>query len=53
MNSAFPVVTIDYTHYNCTAVCSNNVKGMEELLKYIYKKGHRKLLTYMDRKTRM
>ena len=42
MNSAFPVVTIDYTHYNCTAVCSNNVKGMEELLKYIYKKGHRK-----------
>ena len=43
MNSAFPVVTIDYTHYNCTAVCSNNVKGMEELLKYIYKKGHRKI----------
>ena len=39
MNSAFPVVTIDYTHYNCTAVCSNNVKGMEELLKYIYKDG--------------
>ena len=31
MNSAFPVVTIDYTHYNCTAVCSNNVKGMEEI----------------------
>lgn len=43
MNSAFPVVTIDYTHYNCTAVCSNNVKGMEDLLKYIYKKGHRKI----------
>ena len=43
MNSAFPVVTIDYTHYNCTAVCSNNVKGMEDLLKYIYQKGHRKI----------
>lgn len=27
MNSAFPVVTIDYTHYNCTAVCSNNVSS--------------------------
>ena len=44
MNSAFPVVTIDYTHYNCTAVCSNNVKrngGSAEV--YIYKKGHRKI----------
>lgn len=43
MNSDLPVVTIDYIHYNCTAICSNNVKGMEELLRYIYSKGHRKI----------
>ena len=24
MNSELPVVTIDYVHHNCTAVCSNN-----------------------------
>lgn len=43
MNSDLPVVTIDYIHYNCTAVSSNNVKGMEELVRYIYGKGHRRV----------
>jgi len=43
MKSNLPVVTIDYVHYNCTDVSSNNVKGMEELLNYIYEKGHRKI----------
>lgn len=43
MRSSLPVVTIDYVHYNCTAVSSNNVKGMEELLHYVYRNGHRKI----------
>ena len=32
MSSDIPVVTIDYVHYSCSAVCSNNVKCMGELL---------------------
>lgn len=43
MNSDLPVVTIDYVHFNCTAVSSNNVKGMEELIRYICGRGHRKI----------
>lgn len=42
-NTYIPVVTIDYLHQNCSAVSSNNVKGMEELIQYIYDKGHRKI----------
>ena len=42
-NTQIPVVTIDYLHQNCSAVSSNNVKGMEELLQYIYDNGHRKV----------
>lgn len=42
-NSKIPVVTIDYLHQNCTAVSSNNVKGMEELVHYIYEKGHKRI----------
>jgi len=43
MNSNFPVVTIDYIHHNCTAVNSNNVKGIEDLVRYIFTYGHRKI----------
>lgn len=43
MEGTIPVVTIDYVHYNCTAVCSNNIQGIEDLLRYIYSKGHRKI----------
>lgn len=43
MRSNIPVVTVDYVHQNCTAVLSNNVKGMEELVRYIYDQGHRKI----------
>lgn len=42
-NSKIPVITVDYFHQNCTAVSSNNVKGMEELVHYIYEQGHRKI----------
>ncbi|MDO4619113.1 MAG: LacI family DNA-binding transcriptional regulator [Lachnospiraceae bacterium] len=43
MNSSLPVVTIDYVHHNCTAVSSNNIQGMESLVRYIYSQGHRKI----------
>jgi LacI family transcriptional regulator len=43
MGSDLPVVTIDYVHHNCTAICSNNIQGMEELIKYIFSHGHRKI----------
>ncbi|MFQ9087890.1 MAG: LacI family DNA-binding transcriptional regulator [Roseburia sp.] len=43
MDSNLPEVTIDYIHYNCTAVCSNNVKGMEDLVRYVYSRGHRRI----------
>lgn len=43
MNGKIPVVTIDYVHHNCTAVSSNNINGMEKLVRYIYEQGHRKI----------
>lgn len=43
LSSGIPVVTIDYTYHSCTSVSSNNVKGMQELVTYIYKMGHRKI----------
>ena len=43
MNSDLPVVTIDYVHQNCSAVCSNNIQGMQDLVTYIYQMGHRRI----------
>ncbi|BBF44995.1 ribose operon repressor [Lachnospiraceae bacterium KM106-2] len=43
VNSDVPVVTIDHIFNNCTAVISDNVKGIEDLVQYIYDKGHRKI----------
>ena len=43
LNSDIPMVTIDYLHQNCTSVSSDNIKGMQELVNYIYQKGHRKI----------
>jgi LacI family transcriptional regulator len=43
MEGTIPIVTIDYVHHNCTAVCSNNIQGIEDLVQYIYSKGHRKI----------
>ena len=48
MNSEVPVVTIDYLHHNCTAVSSNNIQGMEDLVRYIYSQGHRRIATSTD-----
>jgi LacI family transcriptional regulator/LacI family purine nucleotide synthesis repressor len=41
MMSDLPVVTIDYVFNGRISVNSNNIKGMEELLYYIYEQGHR------------
>ncbi len=38
-----PTVTLDHLFNNVCAVMSNNVKGMEDLLTYVYNKGHRKV----------
>ena len=43
VNGAIPSVTIDYIFNNCTSVSSDNVKGMRELVQYVYKMGHRKI----------
>lgn len=38
-----PVVTIDYVFNNKLAVTSDNVKGIRDLVTYIYEQGHRKI----------
>lgn len=43
MNSDYPTVTIDFIHHNCTAVSSNNVQGMTNLIEYIIEMGHRNI----------
>lgn len=43
INGDIPVVTIDHVFNNRTAIVSDNVKGMNDLITYIYKKGHRKI----------
>lgn len=43
MNSNLPIVTIDYVHYNCSSVSSNNVQGINDLIRYITRMGHRKI----------
>lgn len=43
MNGDIPVVTIDYRHPGCASVVSDNARGMEDLVRYAYEKGHRKI----------
>jgi LacI family transcriptional regulator/LacI family purine nucleotide synthesis repressor len=43
VRSGMPVVTIDHTFDNRLAVISDNVSGMEQLIRYVYKNGHRKI----------
>lgn len=38
-----PVVTIDHVFNNRTAIISDNIKGIQDLLTYIYEMGHRKI----------
>ncbi len=43
IQSRLPVVTIDHVFHNRTAILSNNVDGMETLVEYVYRQGHRRL----------
>ena len=43
VESGIPLVTIDHVFNNRLAVVSDNVSGLEELVRYVYKKGHRKI----------
>lgn len=42
-SSDIPLVTIDYVVNNRTAILSDNIEGIKEILEYVYKKGHRKI----------
>lgn len=43
IQSDIPVVTIDHLFNNRIAIMSDNVKGMQDLLTYIYGQGHKKI----------
>lgn len=43
VDSGIPLVTIDHVFNNRLAVVSDNVSGLEELVRYVYGKGHRKI----------
>jgi len=43
VRSNIPVVTIDHLFNNRIAIISDNVKGMRDLLTFVYNKGHRRI----------
>lgn len=43
VKSDIPMITIDHIFNNICAVMSDNVKGMQDLLRYVYSKGHRRI----------
>ena len=43
VRSNIPVVTIDHVFHNKMAIISDNVKGMRDLLTFVYQKGHRRI----------
>ena len=43
VNSDIPTVTIDHLFNNTCAIMSDNVKGMHDLLRYVYDMGHRRI----------
>ncbi len=43
VNSEIPVVTIDHVFNNCTAILSDNVDGMQQLVRYVCGLGHRRV----------
>jgi DNA-binding LacI/PurR family transcriptional regulator len=43
IHGELPVVTIDHVFDNRTAIISDNIKGMHDLITYIYELGHRKI----------
>lgn len=43
VRSEIPVVTIDHVFNEKTAILSNNVQGVKDIVTYIYQQGHRKI----------
>lgn len=43
VNSGIPIVTIDHVFNNTISVMSDNVKGVRDLVEYLYAEGHRKI----------
>ncbi len=43
IKSSIPVVTIDHSFYNRIAIMSDNIKGIHDLVTYVYEQGHRKI----------
>ncbi len=43
IDGELPVVTIDHVFNNRTAIVSDNIKGMKDLISYIHEMGHRKI----------
>jgi len=43
VDSGIPLVTIDHVFNNRLAVVSDNVSGVEALVRHVYSKGHRKI----------
>lgn len=43
VESNLPTVTLDYVFDSRTAIMSDNISGMIEIVEYVYKKGHRKI----------
>jgi DNA-binding LacI/PurR family transcriptional regulator len=43
IHGELPVVTIDHVFDNRTAIISDNIKGIRELITYLYEMGHRKI----------
>ncbi len=43
IHGELPVVTIDHVFDNRTAIISDNIKGMRDLISYIYEMGHKKI----------
>ncbi len=43
VESGIPVVTIDYSFNNCSSIMSDNTAGLQDIVEYLYSKGHRKI----------
>jgi LacI family transcriptional regulator/LacI family purine nucleotide synthesis repressor len=43
IHSSLPVVTIDHIYNDRSAIISDNIQGMNDLVTYIYECGHRKI----------
>ena len=43
VNSEIPTVTLDYTFDSRTSILSDNVRGMETLVRFVHGRGHRRI----------